>query len=325
MATPPVPRRLLVQSRKIQCRTQHRRDESQWRIGDEGRAVDGMRVELSTWALAVSKIRQPDGVSFQHEDVVADSGVAAGCSHGAGKPRVDHLEVVGPDKEEGPLWVSVALVHAADDHPAAVIDPAGERKLAGDAITAVDRRNASRRQDRWRDGKVKAVGPHRLLCILGELADVMGMMDHQASAPSARCVCLADFAHHFEPSVEVKAITSEPLRYENAGDAGGEQRVNSFTRYCPRLFRRGSAIPDARSPLIRARISSCVFTVLSLLSLAIAPAFTPSMHRKNLALVTASCSRTHVYKNSATSDMIRRTRWLGSRLMAMQAGGSPRH
>ena len=42
--------------------------------------------------------------------------------------------------------MSVALVHAADDHPAAVIDPAGERKLAGDAITAVDRRNASRRQ-----------------------------------------------------------------------------------------------------------------------------------------------------------------------------------
>ena len=51
-------------------------------------------------------------------------------ARGAGKPRVDHLEVVGPDKEEGPLWVSVALVHAADDHPAAVIDPAGERELA---------------------------------------------------------------------------------------------------------------------------------------------------------------------------------------------------
>jgi hypothetical protein len=30
---------------------------------------------------------------------------------------------------------------AADDHPAAVIDPAGERELAGDAITAVNRRN----------------------------------------------------------------------------------------------------------------------------------------------------------------------------------------
>jgi hypothetical protein len=47
-------------------------------------------------------------------------------------------------------------------------------------------------------------------------------------------------------SVEAKAITSEPRGYENTGDASGEQRVNSFTGYCPRLFRRGGAIPDAR-------------------------------------------------------------------------------
>ena len=38
---------------------------------------------------------------------------------------------------------------------------------------------------------------------------------------------------------------------------------------------------------------------------------------RSFAVVTASCSRNHVYKNSATSYMIRRTRWLGSRLMAM--------
>jgi hypothetical protein len=61
-----------------------------------------------------------------------------------------------------------------------------------------------------------------------------------------RCVCLADFAHHFEPSLEAKAITSEPRRDENAGDASGEQRVNRFTRHCPRLFRCRGAIPDAR-------------------------------------------------------------------------------
>jgi hypothetical protein len=142
--------------------------------------------------------------------------------------------------------MSAALVHAADDHPAAVIDPAGERKLAGDAITAVDRRNAGRRQDRCCDGNVETAGPDSPLCILGELADVMWVMDHQAGAPSMRCVCLADFAHHFEPSLEAKAITSEPRRDENAGDASGEQRVNRFTRHCPRLFRCRGAIPDAR-------------------------------------------------------------------------------
>ena len=53
-----------------------------------------MRVELSARALAVSKIGQPDGVGFQHEDVVADSGVAAGRPHRAGKPCIDDLEVV---------------------------------------------------------------------------------------------------------------------------------------------------------------------------------------------------------------------------------------
>jgi hypothetical protein len=142
--------------------------------------------------------------------------------------------------------MSAALVHAADDHPAAVIDTAGERKLAGDAITAVDRRNAGRRQDRCCDGNVETAGPDSPLCILGELADVMWVMDHQAGAPSVRCVCLADFAHHFEPSLEAKAITSEPRRDENAGDASGEQRVNRFTRHYPRLFRCRGAIPDAR-------------------------------------------------------------------------------
>jgi hypothetical protein len=48
------------------------------------------------------------------------------------------------------------------------------------------------------------------------IRDVMWVVDHQASAPSVRCVCLADFAHHFETSLEAKAITSEPRRYENA-------------------------------------------------------------------------------------------------------------
>ena len=46
------------------------------------------------------------------------------------------------------------------------------------------------------------------------------------------------------------------------------------------------------------------------------PSF-PQCIARSFAVVTASCSRNHVYKNSATSYMIRRTRWLGSRLMAM--------
>jgi hypothetical protein len=159
---------------------------------------------------------------------------------------------------------------------------------------------------------VKALTSPSPLCILGELADVMWVMDHQAGAPSVRCVCLADFAHHFEPSLEAKAITSEPRRDENAGDASGEQRVNRFTRHCPRLFRcrlsvRGSGQGSrhasspcylySRSPLLPPSLPRCIARIL--------------------AVGTASCSRPHVYKNSATSDMIRRIRWPGSRLMAM--------
>ena len=90
-----------------------------------------------------------------------------------------------------------------------------------------------------------------------------------------RCVCLADFAHHFEPSLEAKAITSEPRRDENAGDASGEQRVNRFN---PRGTVRASSAAAAPSrmpvvsPRIRVRIFACVFTVLiSTFSLAIIP------------------------------------------------------
>jgi alkylation response protein AidB-like acyl-CoA dehydrogenase len=79
------------------------------------RAVDGMRVELSTRALALSKIRQPDGVAFPYENVVADSGVATGRAHRAGEPGIDDLVVVWPNEEECPFRRSAGVDHAADD------------------------------------------------------------------------------------------------------------------------------------------------------------------------------------------------------------------
>ena len=216
-----------------------------------------------------------------------------------------------------------ALVHSADDHPAAVIDPAGERKLAGDAITAVDRRNAGRRQDRCCDGKVKTVGPDRLLCILGELADVMRVMDHQASAPSVRCVRLADFAHHFEPSVEAKAITPEPRRDENAGDARGEQRVNRFTRYCPRLFRCGGTVSDAhcQPAYLGKDLLMRLDRVTPTLARHYAPAFIPSIihprpHNTEATLQQRYCPRRLIIPRLRRSagPIFAAGRWYRSRL-----------
>ena len=54
----------------------------------------------------------------------------------------------------------------------------------------------------------------------------MRMMNHQARAPGVRGVGFADFAHDLEPGVEVEPVAAEPRRDKNAGDAGGEQRVD---------------------------------------------------------------------------------------------------
>ena len=82
--------------------------------------------------------------------------------------------------------------------------------------------------------------------VIGPAVNLVSRIEAVAKTLNVPIVVSADFAHHFEPSLEAKAITSKPRRDENAGDASGEQRVNRFTRHCPRLFRCGGAIPDAR-------------------------------------------------------------------------------
>src|ERR1700722_2365858 len=114
-----------------------------------------MSVELSARAVTLAQRRQGDGMAPRPEPVVTDGRVAAGCAHRAGEPGIDDLEVVWPNEEERPFRRSAGLDHPADDHPPAVVDAAGEGKLAGDAIAAVNRRDPGRGQDRGCDRNVE--------------------------------------------------------------------------------------------------------------------------------------------------------------------------
>ena len=154
------------------------------------------------------------------------------------------LIVVWPDKKEPRFRRPPALGDAADDQPAAMIDAAGEGEIAGDAIAAVDRRDPSGGLHRGRDRNIKTVRPNRLLRGLGKMADIMRMMNHQAGAPAMRSIGLADFAHHLEPGVEAQSIAPEPLRNENACNAGGQQRIDASARQRARFLGRGGAVPD---------------------------------------------------------------------------------
>ena len=136
---------------------------------------------------------------------------------------------------------------------AAVIDAAGERKFAGNAISACNRRHPTERLDRSRDRDIKPVCPDRLLRLLRKLAEIMRVMNHQAGAPAVRRVGLGDLAHHLEPGVEAEAVTAEPRRDKNAGNAGAEKSIDRFPRQRARFLRRGGAVAKAGSQFAHTR------------------------------------------------------------------------
>ena len=225
---------------------QHRRDEGQGRIGDEGGAIDRMRVERAAGAFALQEVGEPDRPAGRDEGAVANRGVAAGRPHADREPGVGDREGAGTDQKERPFRRAAGLDHAAHHHPSAMIDAAGKRELAGDLVAAVYRDDAGRGDDGSGNGDVEPFAPDRLLRCLGELADVVRVMDHQAAAPGMRGVGLADFAHHLEPGIEPEPVAAEPRRHQNAGDARGQQFIDQFPRHRPRFFRRGGALAEAR-------------------------------------------------------------------------------
>ena len=93
--------------------------------------------------------------------------------------------------------------------------------LTRDAIASVNAGCPSGRRKRSGDRDVGTLGPHGLLCLLGELANKMGVVDHEAGAPAMRCVDLADLQNDVEPRVEVEPVAAEARRI-NPGQAGGK-------------------------------------------------------------------------------------------------------
>jgi hypothetical protein len=61
-----------------------------------------------------------------------------------------------------------------------------------------------------------------LLGLLRELADKMGVVDHEAPAPAVRRVDLADLQNDVEPGIEIESIAAKARRDQNSGQARGE-------------------------------------------------------------------------------------------------------
>ena len=78
-------------------------------------------------------------------------------------------------------------------------------------------------------------------------------MNHQTRAPAVRGVDLGDLAHHLEPGIKAEAVTAEPRRGKNAGNAGAEKRIDRFPRQRARLLGRGGAVAEARGQFSHAR------------------------------------------------------------------------
>ena len=89
---------------------QHRRDEGQGRIGDEGRAIDRMGMERAARAFALQEIGEPHRPAGRDEDAVANRGVAAGRPHADREPGVGDLEAaLRPDEKERPFRRAAGL------------------------------------------------------------------------------------------------------------------------------------------------------------------------------------------------------------------------
>jgi hypothetical protein len=127
-----------------------------------------------------------------------------------------------------------------------VIDPARKRRLvAGDAETIAVARHTRGGQDRGRNWHIGTFGPHRLLGLLGKLADHMRVMDEQACAPAMRRVGGADLAHHLEPGVEPEAVATKSSGNEDARQARVDELCNRLGRHAPRFL--GSASPGTQA------------------------------------------------------------------------------
>src|SRR5262249_6461954 len=185
-------------------------------------------MQLGAGSTAFAQVVKRKRVLRGHENVVAHRRVAAGAAHGRGEPGILDPILVRPDQKESGLWTEGAHRDAADHQPAAVIDAACEAEFAGNAIAAFDDLHLSGRLHRSRDGGIDPVRPNGVLRRLGEMADIVRMMDHQAGAPAVRGIGLSDFANHVEPGVEAQTVAAVARWDKNAAYAGSQQRIDGL-------------------------------------------------------------------------------------------------
>ena len=104
-----------------------------------------------------------------------------------------------------------------------MVDAAGKRRSGSrNAIATVYRHDGHRRRERCGDRHVETLGPQRLLRGFRKLRHQMSVVNDQARAPAVRRVGLAQLAGDVEPFLEAEPVTADPLRYEDAGEAGIE-------------------------------------------------------------------------------------------------------
>ena len=146
------------------------------------------------------------------------------------------------NEEQQPVGCRTFVQQPADDRPGAVINPTRKSGLvAGDTKPIAVPRNAGCRQDRRRDRHVGTIGPHRLLGLLGKLADHVRVMDQQARTPAMRCVGGADLAHDLEPGVEPQPIAPTARGNEDARKPRVHEFRDRLGRDPPRVLGSGGA------------------------------------------------------------------------------------
>ena len=169
-----------------------------------------MRVGLPAWRHGARKARHLENSVFGHEGVVQHDVFGAGAFHADDMPDIVDGEIFAREEVLGDFFFPL---HAARDHaPLRMINARGKSPRAGQLKTTRNFFDGAGLLHRTcGDQHVRAIGPHLVLRLFGEAADVAGVTTDDGNDPRGGGAALGDRAADLEMSAPIELVAAVAL------------------------------------------------------------------------------------------------------------------